>query len=96
MAARELNIEIIRDLSEKIGSFYEKNRVQILDSRNLRAMACRELGKGRLLEGNLLLPNIPHIFLRKIVEFPETKAWFKPRPSMPGIWIFLEEHIKMR
>ena len=38
----------------------------------------------------------PHIFLRKTVEFPETKAWFKPRSSMPVIWIFLEEHIRIR
>ena len=38
----------------------------------------------------------PHTFLRKIVEFPETKAGFKPRRSMPGIWIFLEEHKKIR
>ena len=38
----------------------------------------------------------PHIFLRKNGEFPETKAGFKPRRSMPGILILLEEHIKMR
>lgn len=38
----------------------------------------------------------PPTFLRKIVEFPETKAGFKPRCPMPGIWIFLEEHMKIR